>query len=386
MKISSKGKEGQYMNGVKKFLLAAGALLAVVAVGVGVASATTINQVVSGVSNRSLYKAGQTVTITGTVNGDIFCAGQTIDIDATVNGDVICAGQTVTVNGTVNGNVRLAGQSVNLNAKVNNNATIAAQQASIDSGASVGGDTTLLSQSALVNGQLSRDLNATVSQLTVNSSIGRDINATVNTLVLDSGAKIARNITYTGPNKLTKNSSSTISGGVYYTYSSNKMHNHGSFYGVFLGFQAFLLLAFLLLGLVLIAIFPQLFLKWNSLASERFWAVMLTGLIASILVGPIIGLLLITVLGIPLAVLVGALWLIALILSAPLSAFYIGRMIMSGRHSVFLILLVGAVALGLISLIPILGEVVIVIAIWFGVGSTLLNLKESFRKPDYKIE
>ena len=68
--------------------------------------------------DETVYKVGQTVTVTGTVNGDIFCAAQTVDIDAIVNGDVMCAGQTVTVNGTVHGNVRLAGQTVTVGAKI----------------------------------------------------------------------------------------------------------------------------------------------------------------------------------------------------------------------------------------------------------------------------
>jgi hypothetical protein len=99
----------------------------------------------------------------------------------------------------------------------------------------------------------------------------------------------------------------------------------------------------------------------------------------------LIGVLLISIIGIPLAILAAALWLIALMLCAPLAAFYTGRKIISGTHSALLVLLLGAFVLGIVSLLPILGQLVVLVAVWFGTGSILLNLKRIYKKPKYEV-
>ena len=371
------------MGRLKKFIIGAGTLLAVIGTFAGVSFAMNANQIVSGVTNHSIYKSAQTITITGTVNGDIFCVAQTVDIDATVNGDVICAGQTVTVNGTVHGSVRLAGQTVSLGAKVDHDASIVAQQSNFDSIASIGRDAGIFAQSALVNSSIGRDLQATGSSLTLNSYVGRDVNANVNTLNLQSSSAIARNLSYSSPNKLTQESKSKVNGKIYYSYASNA--HHTSWAKAIFGFQIFLLFAFLILGLVLVALFPQYFAKSNKTSSERIWVVFAIGIVALVFVPVIIAVLLFSTIGIPLAFLLAALWFMALLLSAPLSAFYVGRLILSGKQSALLVILVGSLVLGLISLIPFLGELIVIIAVWFGTGSLLLNLKYQFKKPEYKI-
>jgi cytoskeletal protein CcmA (bactofilin family) len=69
--------------------------------------------------NDNLYIGAQTFTLDGTVNGDVFAAGNTIMINGTVQGDVLAAGQTIILNGTVNGDVRIAGGALYLGEKAN---------------------------------------------------------------------------------------------------------------------------------------------------------------------------------------------------------------------------------------------------------------------------
>ncbi len=93
--------------------------------------------------------------------------------------------------------------------------------------------------------------------------------------------------------------------------------------------------------------------------------------------------LLLTFVGIPLAVFTGLAWMLALMLSAPIAAFYVGSLIMRKERRAPLVMLVGSLVLGLICLVPVLGSIVTVVAAWFGTGNLLLNLKQLYRKPKY---
>jgi cytoskeletal protein CcmA (bactofilin family) len=361
-----------------------GIILAVSAFGAAVAYAATSEQVVSGNSDHTLYKSGNLVNITGKVNGDIFCAASTVTIDAEVNGDVICAGQTVTVNGRVHGDLRVAGQTVNVGAQIDRNATVAGQDITLQSGAEVGGDSGLFGQTVNVNGRINRDLRAGAATLFINGNIGRDAEVNVNRLDLGRGAVISGNLTYTGPHKLHQAAGGKVDGRTVY---HQKTHNRPglTWRAAAFRFHVYWMLAMLVLAMALVALFPQLFGRWDRLNRQRFWQSLLTGFLAMFIVPALLLTLVVTVFGAPLAFLLLLLWLAALLLSAPIAAFFIGRFIMDGDNRAPLIMLAGIIALGLLSLIPIAGWLITLIAIWFGTGSLLLNLKDRYQKPKYRV-
>jgi hypothetical protein len=87
-----------------------------------------------------LYLLAGTVTMDGTVDGDLMALGGQVQVNGTVTGDVLAAGGTVAVAGTVAGDVRTAGGQVTLSGAVGEDAVATGGQTTIPSGASVGGD------------------------------------------------------------------------------------------------------------------------------------------------------------------------------------------------------------------------------------------------------
>jgi len=354
--------------------------IGVVAAGlfVGVAHAAGTDQTVVGTTNHTIYATGDNVTITGVVNGDIFCAGQTITINAIVNGDVICAGQDINLNGIVNGNVRLAGQTIDLGAAVIRSATLAGQDIVVASGGSVGRDISLLGQSSTVNGRVGRDVTATSGTLTLNSTIGRNVSARVNNLTLDSGANVTGNVVYTSPRSLQKNSGAKVVGLVTY-------HHHAAVHytpisisaGSFILVESYWLIALIVLSVVLVALVPRVFRRWNPVWGANFWWLLLTGFVAMFAVPAVILLLLISLIGVPLAILVLLLWLAIALLSVPFAAYFTGSLVVPRLHPV-LIVLIGSVILAIVELIPILGWIVGIVAYWVGVGAILAGLKRDY--------
>jgi hypothetical protein len=366
----------------KLILTLVGAFLAIVA-SAAVVYAASDNQNVSGVTNHSIYTFGQNVDITGTVNGDVICAGQSVEINATVNGDVLCAGQTVSVEGKINGNIRVAAQTADIKATVMKSISVAGQTVNIDKSASSGGDMAIAAQSADINGSVGRDLSAAVSSLSLSNKVGRNANLRVGQLQLNSGTSIGGNLSYKSSNSLSKSSNVNVFGKTYYSYAQPK---HVSFFkSKGLLFHLFFIAAVVILGLILVAVFPQSFVNVYAISRHRFWLALLIGFLASIIVPILIIVIMFTLFGIPFAALAALMWLAAIILSAPISSFYLGGLILKREKKIPLIMLIGSVILGVLTLIPILGWLITLLAIWLGTGSLIIFVKQSYKKPKYII-
>ncbi|HUY85339.1 MAG TPA: polymer-forming cytoskeletal protein [Candidatus Dormibacteraeota bacterium] len=365
-----------------------GVMVAVLGTVAGIGLATTGAQggdKTPGVTNASIYRTGRNINVTGVINGDVFCAGQTVNVDATVNGDVICAGQTVDVTGKVNGNVRLAGQTVTLGADVTKAASLAGQDITVESGATISNDLSLLGQSATVNGRVGRDVTATVNSLVVDGTIGRNLSATVVRLDLQGRAAVKGGLFYSSERRdaLRKASSAQINGREAFHQTPARGNRSGWSRGAGWIWRIYWEVSLIVFALVLAALFPQLFDGWNQVARRRFWLALLTGFLAMFIVPAIIIALFVSVIGVPLALLLMLLWLVAIALSTPIAAYYIGSRILHGGVSIPLIMLLGAVILAILCLIPFVGWVITVVAYWFGTGALLLNLRGGFARPQY---
>ncbi len=353
---------------------------AIIGLFVGVAYASNADQIVQGTTDRTIFRAGRTVTITGTVNGDVFCAAQTVNINATVNGDVICAAQTMNVNGTVNGSVRLAGQSLTLGAKVERNASLAGQDIIVEHTAQVGQDMSLAAQTISVNGNVTRDLTGAGNNMDMRGAVvGRDMLAYANKLVLADNTEVKGNVTYTSPSTVQRDGTTKIGGNLTYHKSAERQHRSGNGLVVF---KLFWMVAMTALAVVLVALFPALFRRWNTGWGANFgWAV-LVGFVAMFVLPVMIFALMATVVGIPLGLLLLLLWLIVMLLSMPVAAYIGGSQLVPQLHPVWVVL-IGSVVLGLIELIPVVGWIVGMIAYWLGSGALLMGFYRHYRHPVY---
>ncbi len=351
---------------------------AVLVAGVGVAYAASASQFTSGYTNKTIYKFGNNVTITGTVNGDIYCAAQTVTIDATVNGDIMCAGQSVTIGGKVNGDIRVAGQTVDINASVLGGGSVAGQDITLSSGSKIGRDVSVAGNTISLDGPIGRDLNVAGSTIYLNSKVGRNVEARAGEkLILQDNASIGGNLNYSSPKMLVKTGGADVAGKVTYTKVEPKSNT-----GWLVAWRIYLLVAMTVFAVVLVALFPQLFRRWNKVASEKLGWVFLTGLLGAIAMPVLIICAFATVVGAPLGILLGLLWLVAALLSFPLAIYFIGHSIFPKLHPVLMVL-VACLLLGVVQMIPILGGIITLLAYLLGTGVLLINLKSAYKKPDY---
>lgn len=326
---------------------------------------STVTIASSEVVDHTVFAAGNTVTLSGTINGDVFCAGQTVYITGIVNGDVFCAGQTVSISGTVNGSVRAAGQTVSIAGTVQRAISLAGQSVSVEPNAKVGGDAILAGSSILVAGNLARDSYAAGETVTVTGKIARDLEAHTNNLTIAGEASVG-DVNQIRPAAEPKQEASTLP---------------------MTGLKAAIAfgLAMFVTAMVLVAIAPQ---RFHGLADQvlvKPGKTFLIGVLTAFLLPVVFVLLLVSVVGIPLALLLGIVWVAAALLSGPVFAYIIGRRLMGTSHKPLAIMAVGSVVVLVLYLVPVVNLFVGSTAYFMGIGALTGVVGGAIGKPKYTV-
>lgn len=336
--------------------------------------------------NSSLYSVGKSININGTINGDVYCAGQDVIIDATVHGDILCAARTVSISGRVDGSVRVAAQTATVDASVGRNVSIAAQTLNLDSSAHIGQDVSLVAQTADLEGNINRDIVARVTTMTIGDQVGRNVNFAGNQLTLDSHAHVQGALTYRSPQKADMLQGSVVADGINYSASSARRSHLQWWSNATLPAFIYMLVAFFVLAMALLLIVPQGIHHIGEEAARHLGRTLLWGLGMLLLPPVLFALLIVTVVGIPLAFVFLAAVLFVALLSGPVTAYYTGSLVLPKSNDVILRMLVGVVILTVLLFIPFVNILAFLGTYIVGTGAIMGTLQKRLPRPVYRIK
>lgn len=328
-----------------------------------------------------LFAAGNNIDVAGIVNGDVYCAGQNINISGTVKGDVFCAGQTINVSGTIEGSVRLAGQNITISGIIGNSATVAAQDLIINKNGIINRDLLGGSQDITINGQIKRDIVAGSENLTIGGKIGRDINGDISAITIESTGKVEGIVNYTGLSDPNIQNGGKIVGTITRTAPKKDVNNNyfsPMAFNIF-GF-VYMLITTIIIALVLVVLFPRQLKDASDKAIRMPVKTALVGFVAMIFAPIFIILLLLSFVGIPLAIISILIWIIIMIISSPFAGYLLGRVILRKSKRPAMIILLGSSILVATYFIPFIGFVTMFIANLFGMGMIVMQGKKLFSK------
>lgn len=306
------------------------------------------------------FVSGSTITINGNVDGDVVCAGQTVTVNGSVSGDVLCAGQTVTVNGPVTGSVRAVGQIVTVNGTVGRNVMAGAQSLVLGTNARVNGELTVGAQSVAMNGPVNQDVLMRTNSFELGATIGGSLNYSS-----DQALAIDR---------------SKVKGGVT-RHVSSPQNTQEDTAADKLGSLAFWTASGLLIMLAAVWVAPKLVRSVTEMMIRRPGASMGWGALA-LIVGPVVLMVLaITVIGLPLTFLAGALWLMSVLTGGLFAGVAVARMALgrkeaSQRHLV-LAALAGVPLIVIVSSLPWVGFLVGLVATAWTIGGLALSVNKA---------
>jgi hypothetical protein len=330
------------------------------------------------VIEEDLYIGGQEIVIDGTVNGDVVAAGTEVTVNGIINGSVIVVAQTITINGHITRGAKLGANDITINGTIDRDLIAGGTTITITSNSVVGGDCIVGTGTLLADGEIKGDIKSAAGEASINNGVGGDVVLEVDSLHIASTASIGGSLTYTSKKEADIESGAEISGPIKHIVPEPQP---GFWSGVG-GKVVKKILAFLmifLIGLLLIVIAPN---KMNSLAEAIVihpWQSLGWGALLFIATPIAIVIVMITVIGIPIGLITGAVYGIALYLAQIPVALMLGLLIL--KRSVVTEskgIMIGALAIGLVilhllRLIPIAGFIIALLTIVFGLGSLVVS-------------
>jgi len=337
----------------------------------------------------NLYAAGSNLTVEGKVDGDVICAGQSINITGEVTGDVICAGQSINISGNIGGNMRLAGNSINFSGQVARNAMTFGATIVTTASSTIGWDLLAAGNAFELRGDIGRDLYGGMAKANLAGKVGKNIklnfgqqNNNGQPLTIAQTAEIDGDVNYTSNKNAVIEDGAIIKGATLHKLPETVVKK-SNFIGLTWWWKNLIaIFSALVIGLVIISFWRETIVKITDLMSNKTSSAFGWGILALLLTPIIVFILLITVIGIPLALILLALWLIALCLSKVLVGILAGRWLLNKflpqqKNSLILGMVIGIVIVHLLFAIPLLGWVLALLATLWGLGGIMLALRKT---------
>lgn len=329
---------------------------------------------------ETMFIAGESITFDSDIIGDLYCAGQSIVITGNVKGDIICAGQSIKITGLVDGNVRIIAQQAEITGTINRNLNFLGQILTLDNQSSVKGDVLFGVQSISLLGAAGRDLAGAGDTVTISGSLLRNATVNVSSLNITDNATIKGDLDYyTEQSSTSSISANSVIGQIrrhdYVTEDAPiATERVDTFSPVGLFFKALLgALSFFIIASALIFFDKSRTEKIINLVQERPAVNALIGLAAFATFPIAFMILMITFIGMPLALVLLLVYTVSLITASVYTSIVIGwnilRLLNRMHPSPFLSALVGTLALGIVASIPVVGWLAALVAFFIGLGA-----------------
>lgn len=318
------------------------------------------------VVDSDYFAAGEMVVVSGTVNGDAYLAGGTVLVDGVINGDLLVAGGDIVVSGSINGNVRAVGGNITIIGDVLGNVSAAGGNFSAMDTAAIDGSMALAAGNIVVNTQVTGDMNIAAGMLQIGSN-----------------ANVGGNVKYFGDEELLLSDTAVV-GGELTTHtvpSINKPDMNNFMNGINLYAKIASIFTSAIVGLLFVKLFPAYTKRAASTFNSRFLLSLAIGFVSIIVIPFVAVLLVFTLLGIPLSLLVLAVFAIYLYIARVYVMLAFGTKIaewLKIKTNNYWIFLLGLSAYYLVSLIPFIGGLVKFVVIVVGLGAAMINEKNTW--------
>ena len=331
------------------------------------------------------FAAGERVTIAGTVNGDAYVAGGNVVVEGEINGDLITAGGTVNVRGKVAQDVRAGGGQVTVLGDVGGNVTLVGGSLEIADSAKITGSLVSAGGNLAVFAPIGKGATFGAGNATIGNLINGDVTAGVGELALTPNAKVAGDLNYWSERGANIQQGAEVSGKTTHNFppKKEKQESRKALGGVLGFFKIVSFLAALVIGVILIKLAPQFTKITADTIVKKPVASLGIGLLTLIITPIVILIAAITVIGIPIALILLVLFLITMYFAKIFVSVAIGRKIVevinqkAGDYAVFIL---GLLVYTILTLIPVIGVIVGILALLCGVGAIVATKKSIYKQ------
>ncbi len=345
-------------------------------------------EVISG----TLFRAGEVVVVDEVVEGDVVCAGQSVTITGSVAGDVICAAQHLSIEGDVAGSVRAVAQNLNFAGLIGRNVTVFGQSITLSVEGSVDGEFLAGGQTILVNGVVASWVKAAAQTVFFNGQAGDDVYIAGEAVALGSDAVIDGSLMYESVKPATIDTGASIAGDVKHMIPKEEPKKKREFFTMkswrSAGWPRNAIgpgLLFLAFGLLLTIVAPSVFPSVTGPMRQKPLLTLMLGLAGVIFVPFVLLVFILTIIGIPVAIVLGFLYALVLIVATLFSAVIVGAWILEAfaskkvKGNLVYQLLIGVPVTWLTLTMPLVGTVLKPLALFWGAGGIIMAIARAKR-------
>lgn len=328
------------------------------------------------VVNDDLYFAGDSITVDGTINGDLITAGSDIKVNGIINGSLTAAAGSITVTGSITNDIRVAGGDIMIGGDVGDNVIVFGGNFILEKDATISRDLTIGVDRAVIDGVVNGNITGGARDMEMKGKALGDVTMEINeNLNILPGATIGGNLEYTAPEQA--DISGTVSGDITYTEKIKEEDN--GITGEILGY-----LWLLLIGILSLALAPGISQNITETIPASPLKNLLLGIMFLVLTPIFSILLLITIIGIPVSLIVMAVYIFEVYISRVFVGFWAGQYILKKLNkeikSRVLILALGLLVVFIGINLPLLGGLIHLFVVILGLGAIVLTGYDIYRR------
>ncbi len=350
-----------------------------------------------------VYTAGGKFTVSELVAGDLVAAGGEMHVTGNVRRDVIAAGGQVELTGPVGDDVRVAGGDVVINSKVAGDMVVTGGDVTIGQNATIGGDLAVFGGKITMLGAVKGKLTAKGGEVAVGGTVGGDADVMAGMFTLDGiingkSTLVADTMKFGPRSKLTQNvrywtkagqmnlapARPGTAGTVYdpaLAPQRGDSHMAAKWIAGIAGIWAFYsVLASALLAFIFLMLFPGTFKDAGTLLQKKPWKALLTGFLYYVVTPIAAGLFFLTIIGIPVGLLLMALYFVTVLAGSVLTSLVLTRWMEHRMKAKWhMVVLVGVsvgilIVLKLLWFIPVFGWLIKALLTFFAVGALCMSM------------
>ena len=315
-------------------------------------------------------KADNNVTLSDEVNGSSFLAGESIENTGKTQGVSFAAGNNIDYSGASDYNI-IAGNMINIDGQVQKDTIIAGNIINIRKKANLQRDTIIMGSDIEIDGTIGRNITVLGGKVAIKGAqIYGNIRIKAEQVIVDDNTFISGKLSYP------KDAKANISQNITNIEKTSSIQKNEDNTIKIITDKIWSIMSIIFIFALLTLLWPKLFEKINEDYKELGFAKSIEtfskGLVFMIIVPVICIMLLLLPFGIPLSLIILALYIITIYLSTVFSGYLLGYKIwqkfINKDINLLLVGLLGFLVLFLLELIPVFSAIVKLICVLIGIG------------------
>ena len=330
--------------------------------------------------NKSIFMGTYTNILNeGKINGSVITASTSINNSGNINGSVISIAPNFTNSGVINKSVIGFYNNMYLNdSHIKKDLICYGNKVITNEKTVVNGDVNLYVDDVLLKGKVDGDVLVVGKSVTINGVINGNVKVGCNELVLGRDTKINGTLIYESPNPIVKTDQSKVKGSIKNEDLGFRIpsvaNEEGSALAGFISYYGILnKISILLIAVLLFKLFPMSALKVELFTRRNVFKCLSVGAMTMLFIIPVIFILLITIVGMPVALHIASLYFDLTYIATIPTALVLGGLFIKGQN-LSSKMLTGILVIFALDFLPssFFSSVITLIANLIGIGSIVM--------------